>query len=216
MDELSKELQDFFEKYPVLEYKKGQTIFRADETPQGVYIIKKGYTRAYKISEKGEELTLMTFKQNEIFPISLAINNRWNEYFCESITDTSLWRVPHEDFITFIKNKPDILFEITQTILARLGGLLLRMEHLNLGTSNSRVASIIKIYSERFGRVKDEKITIDVPLSHRDISTLIGLTRETVSISMHHFKEKKIIDYKGKIITVLDEKKLNHESHPSI
>lgn len=216
MDNLPKELSDFIEQFPLLTYKKGQVIFRADEVPQGLYCIKQGYVKAYKNDECGGELTLMTFQPFEFFPASWAINDRWNKYYAEAITEVKLWRVPKEQFVKFIKQKPDILFLLMQSILSRLGGLLLRMEHLNLGGSNSRVASIIKIYSERFGKQENGHTVIDVPLSHHDIATLIGLTRETVSISMSHLKKEGIIDYKSQVITILDIKKLIAASHPEI
>ncbi len=217
MDDLPKKLQNFVEQYPLLNYKKGQIIFRADENPQGLYCIKEGYIRAYKTTESGEELTLMTFKPYEFFPTSWAINNRWNMYYSEAITDVKLWRVSKEKFVEFIKENPEILFSLTQSILSRLGGLLLRMQHLNLGGSYSRVASIIKIYSERFGsKNKNGQIVINVPLSHRDISTLIGLTRETVSVAMSQLKKKGIVDYKKQIITILDIKGLQNASHPNL
>src|SRR3989344_193941 len=54
-------------------YKKGETILRSDDNPQGVYYIKKGFVKMDSIFENGREITLNIFKPGAYFPMTWAV-----------------------------------------------------------------------------------------------------------------------------------------------
>ena len=205
-------LQKFFSKGKLLRYKKGETILRSGETPQGVYFVDKGYIRLYSISESGEELTLIIFKPHDFFPMMWAINGTANENYLETITDAQLYRSPREDFLHFLADNSDVLLELTSHILIRMGGILKRMEYLAFGNASQKVASILIICTERFGEKKDNGAIIHIPLTHRDVAMLVGMTRETVSIEIKKLERKGIIEYAGRLIFVKDIRRLQEES----
>lgn len=205
-------LEDFFARARIMHYKKGDTILRAGDEPQGVFFIKRGYVRIYSLSPEGEEMTLIIFKPQDFFPMIWAFNNTQNMFYVEAMTSVELYRLPREEFIGFIKGNPEVLFELMSKILVRLGGLLQRMQYLAFGNAYSRVASILFICAERFGKKVGENMVIQVPLTHKDIANLVGMTRETVSIEMKKLAHKRIIAYKGRAVTVRDFPKLREES----
>jgi CRP-like cAMP-binding protein len=47
-------------------------------------------------------------------------------------------------------------------------------------------------------------ITIDLPLAHKDIASMVGLTRETVSLEMKKLEQSDLIEYKRGNITIRD------------
>ena len=208
----TQKLQNFFGKGKSFHYKKGETILRPGDTPQGVLFIKKGYVKDYSISREGEELTLIIFKPDDFFPMQWAINNRLNNHYFEAMSEVELWRIPRDEFIAFIKTNPDVFFELTSHILLRLGGLLRRMEYLAFGNASQKVASILMICAERFGEKKDKQVVIQVLLTHKDIAMLVGVTRETASIEIKKFERSGMIGYHGRLIVVKDLKGLQKES----
>ena len=211
-DPLLHRLDLFFHKYKPLHYKRGETILRAGDQPQGIFYLKKGFVRVHSISKAGEELTLIIFKSGDIFPVSWAVNNVPSGYFVETMTDSSLWRVPRDQFLGFVSDKPDILFELNRRMLDRFLGLMQRMEYLVFGNAPSKVASILLICAERFGSKFGAKTIIDVPLTHNDIATLVGMTRETVSIEMKKLENEGLIGYRGKLLVVLNVRGLRKKS----
>lgn len=205
-------LEKFFSKFKPIHYKKGETILRPGDIPQGVYLLKKGYIKLSSISEDGKELLLIIFKPDDFFPLMWAINNTPNTQYLETMTDVELWRAPRPAFLEFIKNNPDVFLELTSRILIRLGGILQRMEYLAFGNAYEKVASIILICAERFGEKEGENIVIQVPLTHKDIATLLGITRETASIEIKKIERKGFIAYCGRSLVVRNKKGLEKES----
>ena len=205
-------LQKFFSKGKLLRYKRRETILRSGDSPQGVYFVNKGYIRLYSISESGEELTLIIFKPYDFFPMMWAINDTANENYLEAITDTQLYRSPRADFLHFLAFNSDVLLELTSHILIRMGGILKRMEHLAFGSASQKVASILMICAERFGEKKNNGAIINIPLTHKDVAMLVGMTRETVSIEIKKLERRGIIEYAGHSIFIKDIGKLQKES----
>ncbi len=144
--------------------------------------------------------------------MSWAMNNIPSGYFVESMTPAVLWRVPRDQFLAFVHDKPDILLEVLRRMMERFLGLMRRMEYLVFGNAHSKVASILLICAERFGRGRRKEIIIDVPLTHTDIATLVGMTRETVSIEMKKLEKKGLISYLGRQLLIKNLKGLRKES----
>lgn len=207
-----KKLNNFFSQFKLLYYKKDEIILRPDDTPSGVFYLCKGYVRLYSISQTGEELTLIIFKPEDFFPIVWAINNTPDEYYCEAMTPVEVWRAPREEFLAFIKSDPDVFLELTSRILIRLGGLLERMGYLVFGSAYQKVASILVICAQRFGLKEGKGIKICVPLTHKDIANLVGITRETASVEMKKLERKGFIYHRGRLFMIKDIKGLEKES----
>lgn len=205
-------LEVFFSKYKSLHFKKGKTILRPGDIPKGVYYLQKGYVRLYSLSESGQELTLIIFKPGDFFPIMWSINNTPNAQYVQTMTTVELWLCPREQFILFIKEDPDVFFELTSHMLERLKGLLQRMEYMVFGNAYTKVASILLICAQRFGEKKNGGAEIQVPLTHRDIAMLLGVARETVSIELKKLERKGVIDYGKRLIVIKNKKRLEKES----
>jgi CRP-like cAMP-binding protein len=208
----AQKLSNFFSKFKKYFYKKGETILRGGDVPQGVCFIGKGYVKDYSVSREGEELTLIMFKPGDFFPMQWVFNAWINVHYFEAATPVEIWRCSKEDFVTFIKANPDVFFELTSRIMLRLGGILQRMEYLAFGNSYEKVVSIISIFAERFGKKVGKNIVIQVPFTHKDIASFLGLARETASVEIKKLERKGLIAYRGKLILVRNKNKLRQES----
>ena len=213
MEGAEEKLESFFSQFRRLAYKKQEVILRADDTPSSVYYIFKGYIRLYSISETGQELTLILLKPGDFFPLRWAITGENNTYACDTITNAEVGKVPRDKFIEFIQANPDVVYELLSKVLVRLGGLLERMEYLVFGNAYQKVASILVICAERFGSEKGKKILIKVPLTHKDIANLIGLTRETTSLELKKLENLGVCEKEGRHMIINNLEKLKNEAN---
>ncbi|MBI4080232.1 MAG: Crp/Fnr family transcriptional regulator [Candidatus Levybacteria bacterium] len=205
-------LRQFFSSYKTLSYRKRETMLRVDDTPQGVYFITKGFVRFYSLSTEGEELTLLLFKPHDFFPVRWAITGRPLYYSYETMTPVEAIRAPRIAFIDYLKQNPEVLFQITGSILIRLNTTFERMKYLVFGNAYEKVASMFVLCVLHYGKEKGKSVIIEVPLTHQDIATLIGLTRETVSVEIGKLTRKGILTDLGKQFCVNDIEKLKKEA----
>lgn len=210
-----RKLARFCAQYPAIRYKKGETIVHAHDPPSGIFGIQEGYVRVYSISEQGRELTLIIFKPGSIFPITWGIAGLSNLYYVEALTSVVIRRAPRSAFRKFLKENPDVLYSLIKRLLVRMYGLMVRMEYMTFGGAYQKVAAILSICAERFGRQKGKNIIIQVSLGHKDIANLIGLTRETTSIEMKKLENKRLIEHDNHLLVVKNLKKLKEEARLS-
>ncbi len=207
-----KRLTLFFARYKSSHYKKHAILLNADENPQYIYFIKSGYIRAYRISEQGEELTLVILEAQELFPITYGLNDIPNSYYLEAITTLDLWQAPKEHFLAFLKANPDVFYELTNHTLVRFGYLLTRMEYLVISRAYAKVAATILMCAKRFGEQRGTDIVVKIPFTHKDIATLAGITRETTCLEMKKLEEKGLVSRHGRLLVIKNLQKLEAES----
>lgn len=196
-------LDNFFSKQKLLSYKKGEVIIREDDEPSGVYYLSQGFVRLGATMINGGELTFNIFKPGSFFPMMWAIGETTNAYFCQALSDVKIYRAPKPEVVSFIKENPDILFDLTKRILIGMDGLLKNLQHVMFGGSESRVAAVILMLAKRFGEEKAEEwVIIGMELTHQDIALLAGVTRETTSIAMKQLERRGLIKPLKKRYTV--------------
>ncbi len=209
----STHLDSYFSRFPSRSYRKRSPIINAGDILQKIYFLKKGYIRLYSISNEGKELTLIIYKPGNVFPLLIALQpSTPYPYWVETITQAEVILVPVTSFISFFKNNPDLLLNLSVEIMSRLDSALRRMEYMAFGNAYVKVASILVLAAQRFGRIENRNIIIDVPLTHKDIGLLIAATRETVSSEIKKLEKKKIIGYKGRLIAIKNVQLLKKEA----
>lgn len=207
-----KELENFFVQFKSTQVKKKNVILQADENCSFVFYIKSGYVRVYRVSEQGEELTLIILKPGDFFPLVWKKDETINNYYLEAITPLEVIRIPQKQFFHFLDIHPEIFQELADNLLVRFGGLLTRIEYLVFGNAYRKVASTIFVCAKRFGKNFGQNIIVDLPLTHKDIANLVGITRETTCLEMKKLERKGLISHKGRLLVVSDMKKLEEES----
>jgi len=201
--DLLKKLNPFFAQYKPLNYKKGQVILRPEDKVEYIYFIEKGYVKFYYISSEGKELTFLIYKPGYIFPLLFTfLGETTTRYYFEAYTPLTLRRAPRETFTELISTNTFLLFSLAQEVVRRWQELLNRMELLKLGSACQNVAYIIDLCAGQFGVKNGRSITVDLPLAHKDIASMVGLTRETVSLEMKKLEQQGLIAYKRGNITI--------------
>lgn len=204
----TEKLQSFFNNYKLLQYKKRAMILNSNDTSSSVFFIKSGYIRVFRISEDGEELTLSILKEHDFFPLTYGISANKKNYYLEAITPLELWKAPQEQFMQFIRKDPDLFYELTDRLLVRFDGVLARMESMVFSNAYTKVATILLMCAQGLGEENGNQITIKVPLTHKDIATMIGITRETTSLEMKKLEREGLIQRVGKVLIIKDCNKL--------
>lgn len=215
------QLSDFFKDSKVTTFKRRDMIMRPDENTNDIIYIQEGFVRAYRISEKGEELTFVILKKGDFFPFTFGSGAIHNSYYLEAITQVEILRTSKDRFLEFIRENPDIYYELTNNILARVDGLLTRMEHLVFGTAYTKIATTLLMCAKRFGEQNGSEVIVRVPLTHQDIATLVGITRETTSLEMKKLEKKGILRRQRKLIVIknihlLEKEALVEENEPQV
>ena len=188
---VAQKIETFFDAYPVRHYVRGQIVIDAHEAPSHVFHLLEGRVKQYDISYSGDEVVLNVFKPPAFFPMSYAINQTPNTYFYEVETAAELQLAPGDAVVDFIKDNPDVLFDLLSRVYRGTDGLIGRLAHLMAGSARSRILNVLLIECRRFGTPRGQGTAIT--LTESDIGAHAGLARETVSREIRKLKDEGLV-----------------------
>ncbi len=202
-ESVRQQLLGFFGKFTEIKYGKKEYILRSEDEPQGVYFIKSGYVKQVFLDESGKSLILNIYKPGAYFPMMWALGGMKNHDFFEAMTAVTVYRAPKEKVVKWLRQHPELLFELTQRLAIGLGGLVYRLEDLFFAEARRRVAGVLVMAGKRFGKKKTRgEVLIKLTLTHQEIADLAGLSRETTSLEMGKFAGEGLIRYQSRAIMI--------------
>jgi len=195
-------VKDFFEAYPLRRFEKGDVLIRPEEPIDTVFYLLEGSVVQFDISPAGNEVVVNAFKPLAFFPMSTAINHTPNYYYFEAVSPVVAHVAPASHAVDFIKQHPDVLFDLLSRVYKGTDGLQRRMAHLMGGSAHTRLVFELINAANRFGAQKKDGVL--VPLTENDLAKRSGLSRETVSRTMRKLKTENMVRVQSAGIVIID------------
>lgn len=207
-EETKKKLTEFFSKYPLKKFKKGQVLFEPSEDFGGIYFVKSGYLRVYDIGKDGKESGIQLFKPLYFLSLISAKTGIKNRHYIEAMTPVEAWLMPKDEFEKHVKAEPELYTEVCQALMEKFVDLTSYISRLVSGDAYTKVAGLIYSMASEYGVTKGKTVTIKFKITHKLIATFTGLTRETVTLQMLKMEKDGLIDNDRRQIVVQDMKVL--------
>ena len=189
---LSLETQNKITKHFVsLSHPANQLVLLENDWGGSVYFILEGWVKIRTYNLDGKEVTLNILGQGEIFGEMAALEKKPRSTDAITLTSTIIGRIPAEDFVDFLTTEPLAGVRLAQLMARRIRQINRRLQ-LREANSTSRVADAILFLVE--GQGKETAGGKKIPnLPHREISSLSGLARETVTRVLTKLEKKGLI-----------------------
>lgn len=189
---VGKKIEDFFSKYRLQTFNEGEILVHAGNEPAGVYHLISGEVREYDISNTGTEIVVNVFRPPSFFPMSWAINKTPNQFFFEASTKVRLRMAPADETIKFLKDNPDVTFDLLRRVYSGTDGLLRRLAHLMGGSAKTRLLFELLIECRRFGKKQLDGSYL-LSLHEEELANRAGMSRETVSRELAKIKGQRLV-----------------------
>lgn len=218
MSDLTSEgVEKFFQKYKQKTYKRGQIILHPDEEPPtDIYFIESGHIKVYSLTEDGNEMCHLFYGPGEMFPMVSFFINQTRDVFFEAMEETVIRKADKDEFMSFIKSNGKYLMDIILRLSRVLKVYADRIDNLEYTKAYTRVISRLLSLSERFGKEYQGSVLLEIPVTHKEIASTIGLTRETTTRELLILMEKGLINQKGHLIVINNIDKLKRELKDSL
>ena len=83
-----------------------------------------------------------------------------------------------------------------------------RLADFALNDIPARLDRLLAEFSERYGVLERDGVLIDIPLPHREIASIVGSTRESVTVRLNAMRREGTIDFVRRKILVKRPKTL--------
>lgn len=168
-----------------------QVILLENDWGGSVYFVLNGWVKIRTYNLDGKEVTLNILGKGELFGEMAALDEVPRSTDVITLTTTEIGSIPAQDFVQIIHTQPMAGVRLAQLMAKRLRQVNRRLR-LREADSMSRVADTILFLAEGQGREAEEGLKIP-NLPHRELSSLSGLARETVTRVLTKLEKKGLI-----------------------
>ncbi|PQJ72128.1 Crp/Fnr family transcriptional regulator [Polaribacter butkevichii] len=187
--------------------KKGEAIFEEGERLKGIFCIKEGVCKVSKMSENGRNQIISLVTRGDLLGERSLISDEASNLKAVALNDMQVCFIPKEEILKDLSKNPNftmsVLKDMAQT-LKQADNVIVDMAQK---TVKQRLAETLLKLLDKFGTNAEN--TIDIHLSREDIANIIGTATESAIRLLSDFKKKKIIEFKGKDISILDRNELD-------
>jgi len=192
-----------------MHFAKDEVIIRGYEEPEGVYLIKSGFVKAYSITHSGHKNLLLIHKSGEFIPLPWALDGAHTTgMFYESMTDVEILRAGKDKLRSALGNNAWLSREILSQTVNIISIYTQRIRTLEYRSARERVIAELIYIAERFGERHGKEILINAPITHQDIADSINMSRETASRALELLFEEGLLGQTDHLFTILDINKL--------
>lgn len=212
---------DFYKQFPTQRFKKGELVLVEGEVPKCAYVVKSGVIKGHSITTEGLERPIAFDTKNEIFPVGWVFKKlRWSQYCYTAFTDAELYRIPREDYLDYLRQHPEDMFEAYERFVGHYLNLQMRVNALEQSKAVDKILHTLHFLALRHGReIGPHKVEIQLPLTQQELANIIGLTRETTGIELKKLERKGVLTHRRHTYTILTNKLnevLDEEYDPEI
>lgn len=190
-------------------FKKDETIIDDTDEPKGVYLIKKGFVKAYSISHSGHNNLLLIHEVNEFIPLPWALDGAHTTgLYYAAMTDVTVLRASKDKLRSAMGNNSWLSQEILRQAVNILTVYTQRIQALEFRSARGRIIAELLYLAKRFGKQGGKKVLIDAPITHQDLADSINMSRETASRALEVLFKEGLVDQINHMFRVLDVSRL--------
>lgn len=179
---------------------RGEMLFVDGQPARAFFIIVSGQVKIYKLAPDGNEHILHIQKQGDLLAEAIIFDFDNYPAYCQAIEPTMLIRIPKFEFLSLLKQLPDIMLKILSAYSKRIRLLIAKIEELSLYDIKARLAR----YLIKNATIQEGQTSCVLTLSKKDLAALLGTIPETLSRTLNYFKRNKIIAERKNNIVLLN------------
>ncbi|WP_027386241.1 Crp/Fnr family transcriptional regulator [Chryseobacterium gregarium] len=184
-------------------YRKNEAVFTEGTIPNGIFFLKNGKVKKYKVDNDGREQIIYIYNEGEFFGYSAILSNESYGGTTKAIENSAIAFISKENFLDILKQSDFFSKFLLKSLSHEFNVMVNLMAVLSQRMVRERVAlSLLILHKKYKSNIVEDKIFIT--LSRADLANMVGTVTETLARILHDFKEDHLIVMKGRNIELID------------
>jgi CRP/FNR family cyclic AMP-dependent transcriptional regulator len=163
---------------------KRTLVFDQGDRSRIVYLIKRGRVRIARLTADGKEVTVALLGPGDIFGEDALFDEYTRTTVAVCMEETLICAAPASELFSLLSTNPKLALNVAAILSDRLGDASATIEDLAYAKVSERLLHLFERLAGEHGRQTPEGTLLDIRLTHQDIASVIGSTRETVSAEL--------------------------------
>ncbi|MDH5608603.1 MAG: Crp/Fnr family transcriptional regulator [Cyclobacteriaceae bacterium] len=193
------------EKHTFHHFSKEQYIYFPNQPSQTIYMISEGRVKIGSYTPDGKEIVKAILGHGELFgELALAGEGTRTDFALAMDTPTTVCPMMLEDMQELMAENKALSLKILKIIGFRLRRSERKIESLVFKDARTRIIEFLKETAEEKGEKVGFETMIRNHLTHKDIASLTGTSRQTVTTLLNELRDKNIISFDRRRILIRD------------
>ena len=163
-------------------FERKSLIYLPSDAGDAVLLLASGRVKLYHITSEGKEAVLSLIEPGEIFGELALLDHGRREEFAEAMAASGVILIPGDAVRQLMETHPEVSLEITRLMGLRRKRMERRLKSLLFRSNRERLISLLMELVEKYGRPTNDGVRLGIKLSHQELASIIGSTRETVTV----------------------------------
>lgn len=182
-------------------FEKGQYVFMEGQPASLLFVIKAGRVKLVKTTEDGTEILVDMRKAGDFIGEAFLSDDAAYPLTAECAEDSLLCGITRERFERLIKAHPNIGLQIMRNMSERISWLTSRVGGLSTTNLEDRLYAVLSTVAREHGAKTADGLSIEFPLTHEELSFLVGAHRVSVTRALKALRESgRVIQSKGRLV----------------
>ncbi len=196
------ELEEFSRRVPDTHVEQGEIFYTPMDRSEALFMLKKGRVRLYKVAPDGWEFTLAVVEAGTMFGEMALTAQRLREAYAEAMEPSDICVLKSEDLESIVRGNPDVGLQMIRVLSERLRVCETRLEDIGLKEVPARLANLVLQLAESEGVMTSDGPKIPTHYTHRQLATMIGASRESVTRAFTKLRREGAVELKSRRIYV--------------
>jgi len=191
-------------------YKKGQRLIQEGTRPLGVYCIKSGKVKVFKLGQQGKEHITTILKEGDLVGYRAMLSDSLYHVSVEALEEVVACHIPREEFLKSFQNDK----VLNNTLITELSTEVITLTNVITDIAQKPVrertaATLVLLNTVYSGNNGDSNGDLsEINLTRESLANMVGTATETLIRIIHDFKEEELITTNGRKINIQDLKAL--------
>ena len=185
------------------DFRRRRFVYRTDEKADALFLIARGRIKICLIDESTRrEAVIDILERGSLFGESALYATGAREKCAVAYETARLVHIPVGAYQDAMATSPALYDYTFRMVGQRLARAERRVADFALDAIPARLDKLLVELSERYGRPDPEGVLIDIALPHREIASIVGSTRESITVRLNAMRRAGIIDFVDRKILI--------------
>jgi CRP-like cAMP-binding protein len=189
-------------------YEKGQIIFREGAYPVGIFYIRSGRVKKYKVDKDGREQIIYVANKGELIGYHALLADECYPDSAATLEDCGIAFIPANDFLKVLQHSKILSQRLLKTLSHEFSVFANNLALFAQRTVRERFAMQLVLMREKYKENFAPGMEVEINMSREDLASLVGTARENIVRVLKDFKEDGVVETRGRKIIIKDVKKL--------
>jgi CRP-like cAMP-binding protein len=183
-------------------YRSHEYVYLQGDRAETVFVLRAGRVRLSRMADDGREFTLGFLKPGEPFGEVALVEGSVRDTVAEAVEPSEATVLRRDDFEALLTRRPELAITVTRLLGARNRAMAEKVEDLVFRDVPGRLAGLLLSLARDFGVGGDRATRFPFRITHRELASCIGSSRETVSQILGRFTRDRLIARTGRQIVI--------------